>query len=188
MTRKVGYARVSTMEQDLSLQVDALMQVGCSETLIFTDKVSGAQSIRPGLRSCLHILEPGDTLVVWRLDRLGRSMSHLIGLVESLMERGIGFKSIQDGAIDTTTASGEFIFNIFSALTQFERRLIQERTKAGLDAARARGRLGGRPVVSEEDPKVKMAKEMHQRCSLTINDICRSLSISRATFYRYISK
>ena len=113
-------------------------------------------------------------------------MSHLINLIESLLEQGIGFKSIQDGAIDTTAASGELMFNIFSALAQFERRLIQERTKAGLQAARERGKKGGRPAKSIADPKVKMAKQMHQNKSMNIKDICSSLEISRATFYRYI--
>ena len=112
-------------------------------------------------------------------------MSHLINLIESLIEKGIGFKSIQDGAIDTTTASGELMFNIFSALAQFERRLIQERTHAGLKAAR--GRNGGRPKIRDSNPKVQMAKEMHQKKSLTIDAICQLLSISRATFYRYLS-
>ena len=127
-----------------------------------------------------------DTLVVWRLDRLGRSMSHLINLIEQLIQQGVGFKSIQDGAIDTTTASGELMFNVFSALAQFERRLIQERTKAGLAAARARGRTGGRPALSTAQPKVKMAKQLYQNKSLSIQEICSSLNISRSTFYRYL--
>ena len=185
--RKIGYARVSTHEQELNLQVDALIQHGCKPPFIFTDKTSGAKSSRPGLDRCLETLEPGDTLIVWRLDRLGRSMSHLIGLIESLIDQGIGFKSIQDGAIDTTTASGELMFNIFGALAQFERRLIQERTKAGLNAARARGRKGGRPKVKQNNSKVQMAKQMHQNQSLSVDSICESLSISRATFYRYLS-
>lgn len=132
-----GYARVSTDDQDLSLQIDALVRYGIDVRDIFTDKISGAKEDRPGLTKCLATLRPGDTLVVWRLDRLGRSMRHLVTLVEDLREDKIGFKSISDGAIDTTSASGESIFNIFSALAQFERRLIQERTKAGLAAARA---------------------------------------------------
>lgn len=187
MTRKIGYARVSTDDQDLNLQIDSLKKAGCTDDLIFTDKISGAKSSRPGMDKCLDILERSDTLIVWRLDRLGRSMSHLVTLIETLLKKGIDFKSIQDGAIDTTTASGELMFNIFSALAQFERRLIQERTKAGLSAARARGRVGGRPKISINNPKVRMAKEMNKNNSLTINDICSSLEISRATFYRYIS-
>ncbi len=187
MSRKVGYARVSTHEQELNLQIDALIKEGCEVEVIFTDNISGANASRPGLEECLETLVSGDTLIVWRLDRLGRSMSHLINLIESLIEKGIGFKSIQDGAIDTTTASGELMFNIFSALAQFERRLIQERTHAGLKAARARGRNGGRPKIRDSNPKVQMAKEMHQKKSLPIDAICQSLSISRATFYRYLS-
>ena len=187
MNRKIGYARVSTLDQELDLQVDALIKEGCDVDLIYTDKISGTKASRLGLEQCLETLGPGDTLIVWRLDRLGRSMSHLINLLESLIKRRIGFKSIQDGAIDTTTASGELMFNIFSALAQFERRLIQERTHAGLKAARARGRNGGRPKIHNSNPKVQMAKEMHQRKSLPINTICQSLSISRATFYRYLS-
>ncbi|NQY62127.1 MAG: recombinase family protein [Alteromonadaceae bacterium] len=187
MGRKIGYARVSSDSQELNLQIDALLKEGCDRSLIFTDKISGAKSSRPGLDKCLEILSPGDHLIVWRLDRLGRSMSHLINLIESLIEKKIGFKSIQDGAIDTTTASGELMFNIFSALAQFERRLIQERTKAGLNAARARGRTGGRPKTGINNPKVQMAKQMHQNNSLSIESICDSLSISRATFYRYLS-
>ncbi len=187
MGRKIGYARVSTSDQDLNLQIDALENEGCDPDLIFTDKTSGAKSTRPGLDKCLDTLSSGDILIVWRLDRLGRSMSHLINLIESLIEKGIGFKSIQDGAIDTTTASGELMFNIFSALSQFERRLIQERTNAGLAAARARGRNGGRPKIGINNPKVQMAKQMHQNNSLSIESICESLSISRATFYRYLA-
>ena len=137
--RLVGYARVSTDDQDLSLQIDALTKHGIPKSLIFSDKLSGAKSDRPGLAKCLDALQSGDVLVVWRLDRLGRSMRHLITIVEDLRARGIGFRSLNEGAIDTTSASGELIFNIFSALAQFERRLIQERTKAGLAAARARG-------------------------------------------------
>ena len=148
MGKLVGYARVGTGDQDLQLQLDALKTAGCSDVDIYTDKASGARASRPGLDNCLATLQPGDTLVVWRLDRLGRSMPHLVGLVEELLGKGIGFRSLQDGAIDTTTASGELMFNIFSSLAQFERRLIQERTHAGLAAARARGRLGGRKPIS----------------------------------------
>ena len=144
MSKIVGYARVSTKEQELSSQIDELKKVGCKAKHIFTDKITGVRSKRPGLDNCLETLETGDTLVVWRIDRLGRSMSHLVSLVEDLSKRGVYFKSISDGAIDTTTASGELIFNIFSSLSQFERKLIQERTQIGLSAARARGRKGGR--------------------------------------------
>jgi len=184
--RLIGYARVSTDDQDLSLQIDALTKAGIPKTSIFMDKISGAKTDRPGLAKCLATLQSGDILVVWRLDRLGRSMRHLITLVEDLRSRGVGFRSLNEGAIDTTCASGELIFNIFSALAQFERRLIQERTKAGLAAARARGRNGGRPKIGAEETKVVLAKKLHADKSLEIDDICKTLRMSRSTFYRYL--
>lgn len=187
MPKLVGYARVSTNEQDVQLQLNALESAGCAKNRIFIDKISGVRTERPGLDKCMAELEPGDTLLVWRLDRLGRSMVHLVSLIEDLGEKGIGFRSLCDGAIDTTTASGELIFNIFSSLAQFERRLIQERTKAGLDAARARGRSGGRKKISSDNPKVLTAKRMHKNHGMSIDDICRILKISRASFYRYLS-
>ena len=185
--RVLGYARVSTPEQDLTLQLDALKQHGCTKKDIFIDKVSGARAKRPGLEACLAALQAGDVLLVWRLDRLGRSMAHLVTLVEQLKERGIGFRSICDGVIDTTTASGELIFNLFSALAQFEQRLIQERTRAGLSAARARGKQGGRKPLPPTDPKVLTAKKMYQDRSVEVQDICKTLSISRSTLYRYVA-
>ena len=184
--RLVGYARVSTDDQNLTLQTDALTRHGIGKSDIFMDKLSGAKCERPGLTKCLDALQSGDILVVWRLDRLGRSMRHLITLVEDLRERGVGFRSINEGAIDTTSASGELIFNIFSALAQFERRLIQERTKAGLAAARARGRNGGRPKISASDTKVLMAKKLHNDMTLSIDDICTTLKMSHSTYYRYV--
>ncbi len=187
MGKLVGYARVSTGEQDVQLQVDALKKAGCDDSNIFVDKASGARSDRPGLDACIAALEPGDTLLVWRLDRLGRSMSHLVSLVEDLLGKTIGFRSLCDGAIDTTTASGELMFNIFSALAQFERRLIQERTRAGLSAARARGRKGGRRPIGPDDPRVRTAKRMHKDHGMSINQICETLKISRPTFYRYLA-
>src|SRR5450759_5335103 len=132
-SRLVGYARVSSNGQELQLQLDALKKAGVAKSDVFTDKVSGSKAARPGLDKCLQQLRPGDTLLVWRLDRLGRSIRHLIDLVEDLHQRGVKFKSICDGAIDTTSASGELIFHIFTALAQFERKLTQERTKAGLE-------------------------------------------------------
>jgi DNA invertase Pin-like site-specific DNA recombinase len=185
--RLVGYARVSRYEQNLDLQIDALRASGCGAGDIHIDKASGAKTERPGLDACLASLKTGDILLVWRLDRLGRSMTHLVSLVEELRERRIGFRSITDGAIDTTTASGELVFNIFSALAQFERRLTQERTRAGLAAARARGRQGGRKAVTSDDPRVVTAKAMHKNKAIPINQICKTLKISRATFYRYLS-
>lgn len=186
MNRKLGYARVSTVDQNLDLQIDALKKAGCDEQLIFTDKVSGIKSIRPGLTACIAELKPGDTLIVWKLDRIGRSMHHLVNLVHNFRINNIAFKSIQDGAIDTTTASGELMFNIFSALADFERKLIQERTNAGLRAARARGKQGGRPKITSNNSKVKAAKAMHNNVNTSINDICSSLHISKATLYRYL--
>lgn len=184
MNHLFGYARVSTFEQNLDLQIDALRSAGCAE--IFTDKVSGSRSERPGLTKCLLKLKAGDTLLVWRLDRLGRSMPHLVSVVTELKNKGIGFRSIQDGAINTTTASGELIFNIFASLAQFERELIRERTNAGLKSARARGMVGGRRPISADLPKVRMAKKMSQDCSINIQDICAMLKISKATYYRYL--
>lgn len=186
MNRIVGYARVSTHDQDLQLQLDALENAGCFADYIYTDQVSGVRAARPGLDACLAELQEGDTLIVWRLDRLGRSMGHLVTLINGLRDRGVDFKSIQDGAIDTTTASGELMFLIFSALAQFERRLIQERTRAGLAAARARGREGGRPRMQATEPIVLMAKELHQNPDLSVTEICETLQISKASFYRYL--
>ena len=185
--RMVGYARVSTNGQELKLQLDDLLKAGVAKKDIFTDKASGSKSSRPGLDACLRQLKPGDTLLVWRLDRLGRSLRHLIDLVEDLRQREVRFKSVCDGAIDTTTASGDLIFNIFSSLAQFERRLIQERTKAGLTVARARGRNGGRPSIPLDHPSVVAAKKMHADKTMPVGDICKMLRISRPTLYRYVA-
>ena len=185
--RSFGYARVSTDDQNLALQLHALTHHGIPASQIFRDKLSRARSDRPGLTKCIDALESGDVLVVWRLDRLGRSMRHLITLVEDLRDPGIGFRSLQEGTIDTTSASGELIFNIFSALAQFERRLIQERTKAGLAVARARGRHGGRPRLESEEAKVLAANKLAHDNSLSIDDICKTLKISRSTYYRYLA-
>jgi len=187
MGRLIGYARVSTAEQDLRLQLAALRGAGCSEAQIFCDTASGARTARPSLEACVQALGPGDTLVVWRLDRLGRSMTHLVTLIQELLQRHVSFRSLNDGAIDTTTASGELVFHIFSALAQFERRLIQERTHAGLAVARARGKKGGRTPRRAEEPRVRMAYTMYVDQSLTVLDIYRVLRISQATFYRYVA-
>jgi DNA invertase Pin-like site-specific DNA recombinase len=184
--RFIGYARVSTLEQNLDLQMDALIKAGCIRKNIFVDKTSGAKAERPGLKECLEQLTIGDILVVWRLDRLGRSMTHLVSLIETLKEKKVGFRSLCDGAIDTTTTSGELVFNIFSSMAQFERQLIQERTQAGLAAARARGRKGGRPKISGDHPKVIAAKRMHQDKHISIDEICNALEISRPSLYRYL--
>lgn len=170
------------------MQIDALEVAGCARRNIYQDKISGARDQRPGLDDCLRVLEPGDTLLVWRLDRLGRSLRHLIDLIEKLSERQVHIKSLGDGGfLDTKSANGMLIFHIFAALAQFERTLIKERTKAGLAAARARGRLGGRRVLSATDPKVKAAKTMHEQ-GADIAEICKGLEISRATLYRYLAK
>ena len=185
--RMIGYARVSTNDQELNLQVDALKAQGVTKEHLFFDKMSGAKEDRPGLAACNEVLRRGDTLLVWRLDRLGRSMRHLVNMIEDLKERGIGFRSISDGMIDTTSASGELVLNIFSALAQFERRLIQERTNAGLAAARARGRVGGRPPLDESSPKVILANKLFCDRSVEVDDICKTLRISRSTLYRYVT-
>jgi DNA invertase Pin-like site-specific DNA recombinase len=182
--RIVGYARVSTQDQDLSLQINDLKENGCGK--IFSDKVSGAKFERIGLKNCLTYLKEGDTLMVWRIDRLGRSLRHLVAIVSGFQEKGINFKSLNDGAIDTTTASGELVFNIFCSMAQFERKLIQERTRAGLEAARAQGKFGGRKAITGDDKQVKLAKKLNADSDYSIKDICTSLKISRATFYRYL--
>ncbi|QDV49877.1 recombinase family protein [Gimesia fumaroli] len=185
--RLIGYARVSTGDQELSLQIDSLLKHGVKRENIFCDKLSGAKADRPGLLLCQECLRRGDTLLVWRLDRLGRSLRHLVTMIEDLKEREIGFRSISDGIIDTTTPSGELIFHVFSALAQFERRLIQERTKAGLAAARARGRKGGRPPLDPNSPRVVLAQKLFRDKSNNIDDICDTLKISRTTLYKYVS-
>jgi len=187
MNQLIGYARVSTHEQEVQMQLNALQKAGCLKENIFIDHVSGSRTQRPGLDKCLETIQPGDTLLVWRLDRLGRSMPHLVSLVEDLHTKEIAFRSLCDGEIDTTSASGELIFNIFSSLAQFERRLIQERTRAGLAAARSRGRTGGRKQISADDPKVLTAKRMHKNHGMSVHEICKTLKISRPTFYRYLA-
>lgn len=159
---QIGYARVSTGEQSLDLQMDALGQAGCER--IFTDQMSGVRAARPGLLEALAQLRPGDTFVVWRLDRLGRSLKDLVGRMEELREREVGFRSLHE-AIVTTSPVGKFTFHIFGALAEFERELIRERTLAGLRAARARGRLGGRPSMWSQSPLRKQCSENWARWS-----------------------
>src|SRR4051794_37199660 len=180
----IGYARVSTNDQTLDLQKDALTKAGCGK--IFTDTVSGATKERKWLDQALTQLRAGDTLTVWRLDRLGRSLPHLIETITSLENQGIGFKSLTEN-IDTTTSGGKLIFHIFGALAEFERNLIRERTVAGLEAARARGRLGGRPKLDHTNQKSQLARSLYQDKTRTVVDICKALNISRAQFYRYIN-
>jgi DNA invertase Pin-like site-specific DNA recombinase len=178
----IGYARVSTSDQTLNLQKDALEHIGCSK--IFTDIISGATTQRNGLDEALAYVREGDNLVVWRLDRLGRSLKHLIEVITTLNNRKIGFKSITEN-IDTTTSGGKLIFHIFGALAEFERDIIRERTQAGLMAARARGRRGGRPKALNTK-KSSIAQALYKDKSNSITDICKTLNISRATLYRYI--
>jgi DNA invertase Pin-like site-specific DNA recombinase len=177
---KMGYCRVSSADQILDLQKDALKQAGCQK--IFTDTASGASSSRPGLDQCLDQLRSGDTLVVWRLDRLGRSLKHLLTLVEDFSTRGIGFVSLTE-SIDTTTSGGKLVFSIFGAIAEFERQIIRERTNAGLTAARSRGKKGGRRE-QHSDRKILSAIKLADDSPDTIQEICRSLGISKATYYR----
>jgi DNA invertase Pin-like site-specific DNA recombinase len=177
----IGYARVSTHEQTLNLQRDALEKAGCSK--LFTDTASAAKAERKGLDEALGYVRKGDTLVVWRLDRLGRSLPHLITTMANLEERGIGFKSLTEN-IDTTTSGGKLIFHIFGALAEFERNLIRERTTAGLVAARARGRKGGRPKALTMKQR-SIAQELYEKRH-PIQEICQTLKVSKATLYRYI--
>ena len=178
----VGYARVSTHEQNLSLQADALKKAGCRK--IFTDKASGAGSDRSGLEAALDYVRKGDTLLVWRLDRLGRSVKELIEIIEGLQTRVVGFRSLQE-AMDTTTSGGRLIFHVFGALAEFERNLIRERTRAGLEAARARGRKGGRPRALDRQ-KIELAYRLYDEKGHTIKEICRILGISKPTLYAYL--
>ena len=184
-TMLIGYARVSTQEQTLDLQKDALEKLGCIK--IFSDVISGAKAERTGLHEALEYVREGDILVVWRLDRLGRSLKHLIETITKLNNRKIGFKSITEN-IDTTTSGGKLVFHIFGALAEFERDIISERTNAGLSAARARGRLGGRPKAKMLDSlkKVALAQSLYENKNNTIDEICKTLNVSRATLYRYI--
>lgn len=178
----IGYARVSTDDQNLNLQRDALKKAGCEQ--IFTDTISGTKAERKGLSDALSHLRHGDTLVVWRLDRLGRSLRHLIDTVTDLQERGVGFKSLQE-SIDTTTSGGKLVFHIFGALAEFEREINRERTQAGLTAARSRGKTGGRPKALTEK-QIQMLKNLAANPDNSIEDICKTLGISRTTFYRYV--
>ena len=178
---KMGYARVSSDDQNLDLQRDALKVAGCER--VYEEKESGGKIDRPELLRLMEALRPGDTLVVWRLDRLGRSLKHLIETIEKLESQGVGFQSVTE-SIDTTTSGGKLVFHIFAALAEFERTLIRERTRAGLKAARARGRQGGRPKIMSDD-KYKMAQALRDDPTQSIQTICKTLGISRTTFYRY---
>jgi DNA invertase Pin-like site-specific DNA recombinase len=174
----VGYVRVSTDEQNLNLQKDALLKFGVDERNIFSDKTSGSKDKRVGLDKAIEFLKDGDTLVVWKLDRLGRSLAHLISIITSLKNRNISFISITEG-MDTTTASGELFFHIFGALAQFERSLIQERVKAGLESAKQRGITGGRPRAINDEKIIAIKKALDDGMSKAA--ICRTFGVKRST-------
>ncbi len=180
----IGYARVSTLDQNPNLQRDALKAAGCEK--IFTDRISGTVALRPNLEKAREILRRGDTLVVWRLDRMGRSLKDLITWAEYLNKEGVHLKSLHE-LIDTSTPAGKLIFHVFGALAEFERSLIVERTKAGLSSARARGRVGGRPKRLDED-KRKLAVSLHKEQNHTVNKICEMMGITKPTLYKYLKE
>lgn len=180
----IGYARVSTQDQNLALQMDALNAAGC--TRIFEDQISGAKADRPGLQRALEQLRAGDTLVVWRLDRLGRSLKDLIARAEELAGMGVGLRSLQE-AIDTSSSGGQLIFHMFGALAEFERNLLRERTGAGLAAARARGRLGGRRKRLDARQR-SHAVDLYLGRKHAVKEICALMGISRATLYAYVAE
>ncbi len=179
---KIGYARVSSDDQNLTLQLDALKKAGCKK--IIEDKRSGATSDRPGLKELFATMRKGDVVVVWRLDRLGRSLSDLLNISATFEKTSVGLASLQE-KIDTTTSGGKLVFHFFGAMAEFERNLIRERTLAGLAAARARGRVGGRPKLLDTKQQRALVK-LHESGEHSISEICRMMSISRPTFYNYL--
>lgn len=187
---KIGYARVSKSDgsQTIDLQEDALQAVGVLKEYIYSDRTSGSKEDRPGLNSCLQSLRSGDVLIVWKLDRLGRSLKHLIEIVQKLNERNIGFKVLsgQGANMDTTTAAGKLVFGIFAALAEFESELIKERTLAGLASARARGRVGGRKYQLSK-AKVRLAQAAMKCKDTVVSELCEELGVTRQTLYRYVS-
>ena len=180
--QSVGYARVSTASQNLDGQTDALARAGCEK--VFTDTASGKLTERPELAVCLGYLRAGDTLVVWRLDRLGRSLRHLVETVNALAERGVAFRSLHEG-IDTTTSTGRLIFHIFAALAEFERELIAERSAVGRSAARVRGRLGGRPGKLSPE-QITLARARYEGREGTVAEIAKAFGVGRGTIYRAV--
>lgn len=180
----IGYARVSTQDQNLDLQKNALTNVGCAR--IYEEHASGANTDRPQLKAAMDYLRAGDTLVVWKLDRLGRSTQHLLQTVTLLESKGIAFKSLQEN-IDTTTSSGKLIFHIFASLAEFERDIIRERTQAGLSAARARGRIGGRPAKLTPE-QIKLLKKMHADKENSLSLILSTFNIKPRTMYKYLKE
>lgn len=184
---KIGYARVSTGDQNIDLQIDQLREAGCEK--IFQETASGAKTERRELTRLLEQVRDGDVIVIWKLDRLGRSLKHLVELVTQLTERGVGLRSLND-PVDTTSSQGKLIFNIFASLAEFERDLIVERTQAGLKAARARGRTGGRPKGLSEAAKLKAvaAETLYKEGELSVNEIAGNLGISKVTLYSYLRR
>lgn len=180
----IGYARVSTQEQNLQMQLDALHEHGCKK--VYSEKASGGNTSRPELERMLEQLRRGDTVVIWKLDRLGRSLKHLIELVAAFESQGVGLVSLKEN-IDTTTATGKLVFNIFAALAEFERDIIRERTIAGLVSAKARGRTGGRKRALS-DAQIKMLTQMAGDKTLSVVDICKQLGISKASYYNYLKR
>ncbi len=182
---QIGYARVSTKEQSVDLQVDALRRAGCAK--VFQEVVSGAKAERPVLETLLASLRPGDVLVIWKLDRLGRSLRHLVELAATLMDEEVGLRSLND-PIDTTTPQGRLAFNLFASLAEFERDLIRERTQAGLVAARARGRQGGRPkgLAPQAERTACAAETLYREKHLSVREIADELGIAKSTLYAYL--
>jgi DNA invertase Pin-like site-specific DNA recombinase len=182
---RIGYARVSTQDQNLDLQTDALKREGCEK--IYQEKMSATVEDRPALQEMGSHLREGDTVIVWKLDRLARSLKHLLTIVSGFQTAGIGFISLQD-QINTTTAQGRLVFNIFASLSEFEREIIKERTLAGLEAARKRGRTGGRKPGLSKEAKVKAAavKHLYVDENKSLKEICEAINISRATIYHYL--
>ncbi|MCB0651507.1 MAG: recombinase family protein [Saprospiraceae bacterium] len=183
---KIGYARVSTKDQNLSMQIDALKKEGCK--IIFEEKVTGTKAGRQELRKMIDQLREDDTVIIWKLDRLGRSLRDLVNLVTEIQDKGAGLKSLND-SIDTTTPQGKLTFHLFAALSEFERDIISERTKAGLEAARARGRKGGRPkgLSKEARDKAIIAKTLYEQGEMSVSEICKYVGIARSTLYKYLN-
>jgi DNA invertase Pin-like site-specific DNA recombinase len=182
MTHRIGYARVSTDDQELALQLDALSVAGC--LTVYQEKASGKDTERPELMQCLKALRAGDTLVVWRMDRLGRSLSDLVKTIADLEARGVGFESLTE-KIETSSATGKLMFHVFAAMAEFERNLIRERTQAGLVAARARGRVGGRRKKLDEQQK-KEIKALLRDPDISITEVAKRYGVSRTTIYRNV--
>jgi DNA invertase Pin-like site-specific DNA recombinase len=182
----IGYMRVSTGDQNLDLQRDALLGAGVEPDHLYEDKASGKRDDRPGLAACMKALRKDDTLVIWKLDRLGRSLKHLVDTVDDLSKRGIGFKVLSGAAIDTTTPQGRLMFGVFASLAEFERELIRERVMAGLAAARARGRNGGRkPALTPA--KLRLAQAAMATRDTVVADLCSELGVSRSTLYKHVT-